>query len=311
MNTFEMIMKVQGRFQHHIMNSIVPKIKPIDFLFHYTTIETFLNITKTNELWLSHASYMNDPNEIKFGIDIILGILKRKSICEIVIRTLEKQKNIHEEFSLDLKRDLAFIFSLSEKKDQLSQWMQYADSGNGICLGFINKKLLSTFSPLIPLNKHMYFPVQYYSSDIQASSSNILDFEESIINYYKEIDEYAQKNNIENDQQFQMAVYEMTKLVASFIKNDFYEQESEWRFVLFAGRGENTISIKPAKMGVKMIYIMKFGDQKIMDLIDTIKIGPKHKNDMRISTALEIAIRQNQMRDRNIGFSEGIVNSNN
>ena len=41
---------------------------PRPLLAHYTSISTLENIMKTNEIWFSNPLYMNDIQEMRFGI---------------------------------------------------------------------------------------------------------------------------------------------------------------------------------------------------------------------------------------------------
>jgi Protein of unknown function (DUF2971). len=307
MHPFEISLNVGSAFTDIIMKKLAPSIRPVDFIYHYTSIDSFLKIMSSNELWLSHASYMNDPLEVEFGISVILNIMKRKMPDSKMMKILEKQMVDIKYSSLDLKRDLAFVFSFSETDDHLPSWIQYGNSGNGICIGLINSKLLSTISPLLPTNKHMYFPVQYYAKHYEPSRSNIQGFENAVIDYYKLLDEKFQNINSEDEHHLKNYLYEMTKLLAAFIKHDFHEEEKEWRLVLFSGIGEKNIEVYSSMNSIKMSYRIEFREQKIMSLVDSLKVGPCHNEDERVRAALEIALWKYQGTHYNVQFSKGKI----
>ena len=303
------LQRIGDDFVYVMNNALSPKIKNLDYVYHYTSISSFMNIIETNELWLSHASFLNDPLEISFGLDVITNILtKKQNDFPIVLSIIERQRKLYKESSLDLTRDLVFIFSFSALTDELSSWIQYGDSGYGICLGFIQSKLLKSISSHTnALQPDIFFPVQYYTSWYTSNQNNINGFDEALIDYYKGMEEFIKKEGMEKEQNVQRTLYEITKSFACFIKNDFHAGEKEWRYVIFTGRGDRSIDIKPTNHNAKMFYKVPFKDERIIGLIDKIIIGPKHNRDPRIAAALEIFIYQKQATTYNTCFSNGLL----
>jgi hypothetical protein len=301
--------KINEDFVIMMNSNLSPKLRKFDYVYHYTSIDSFINIMQSNELWFSHASFLNDPLEIAFGLDVIINILKeKKDDYSTVLQIIEKQRNTHKEYSLDLTRDLVFLFSFSELSDKLSSWIQYGDSGNGVCLQFIKPILLEKISShTTKLSNDIFFPVQYFSSEFTPNLNNILGFNDAILEYYKGMEEFIKNEGMEKEQNVQRTLYEVTKSIACFIKNEFHADEKEWRYVVFSGRGDRNIIIKPSNSSVKMFYKIPFGDEKIMSLIDNIIIGPKHNQDPRVSASLEIFLYQKQGDMYNIRFSKGIL----
>jgi hypothetical protein len=290
-------------------NKISPKIINPDYVYHYTSIDSFINIMRKNELWFSHASFLNDPLEISFGLDVVTEILtKSKDNFPIVLSIIENQRRKYKENSLDLTRDLVFLFSFSGLADELSSWIQYGDSGYGICLEFIQSELLKNISSHTKtLSPDIFFPVQYYSSWYLSHSNNISGFADAIIDYYREMEEFIEKEGMEKENNVQRTLYEVTKSLACFIKNDFHAGEKEWRYVIFTGIGDRNIKINPANHGVKMIYNVPFEDDEIIGLINNITIGPKHNHDPKIAASLDIFLLQKQGTMNNTRFSRGIL----
>ena len=303
------LLKIGDDFVDVMNNILSPIIKSPDYVYHYTSITSFMNILDTNELWLSHSSFLNDPLEISFGLDVITNILsKKQDDFPIVLNIIKKQRNFYKESSLDLTRDLVFIFSFSELNDELSSWIQYGDSGYGICLGFIQSKLLKSIgSHTNALQPDIFFPVQYFTSWFEPNQNNITGFNKALINYYKGMEEFIEKESMENNQNVQRTLYEITKSFACFIKNDFHSAEKEWRYVIFTGRGDQNINIKPVNHNAKMFYKIPLKEERIIGLIDQIIIGPKHNRDPRIAASLEIFIYQKQKTTYNTRFSNGLL----
>lgn len=301
--------KIGDDFVIMVNNKLSPGLKTFDYVYHYTSIDSFMSIMKSNELWFSHALYLNDPLEIAFGLDVIINILnKKKNDYTTVLNIIEKQRNTYKEYSLDLNRNLVFLFSFSELSDKLSSWIQYGDSGHGVCLEFIRPILLKNISThTTGLGGDIFFPIQYFSSEFLPHSNNIDAFNEALFDYYKGMEDFIKKEGMEKEPNVQRTLYEVTKSIACFIKNDFHAGEKEWRYAVFSGRGDSNIILSQVNHGIKMFYKVSFGEEKIIYLIDSIIAGPKHNRDPRIAAALEILIYQTQATMYHIRFSQGML----
>jgi len=305
MNILDVIVRIRGKFEETIMRDLVPKVRNVDFVYHYTSIDSLLGINKTNELWLSHISYMNDPLETIFGINTIIDLLNRqaklKHIPDLLLKSLETRKQL----SLDLKTNMAFVLSVTELADNKSFWMQYANQGKGVSIQFKNHEMMK----ILGSNVHsinMYFPVQYYSNDYTKSTENIDEFEQFIIDYYSYLESNIDTREFD-DWNMQSEIFEISKLLACFIKNDFYKQEKEWRFAVFAQIGSEDVKVVPKGDSVRTLYILKTKENKLFNLIENIQIGPAHNKEKKVSSALELAIYKKQNLFYNIGFSGGNI----
>jgi hypothetical protein len=300
------LLKIKSGFQEHVRQYLAPKVRHVDFVYHYTTIPALLSILKNNELWLSHSSFMNDPNEIEFGVGFILHLLDQSVRAKTVADLIRKQR-AQGQMALDLYQELPFLLSFTELRDDVAPWVQYADDGSGVHIEFVQSKILPTFGGLVPASKHIHFPVQYFSSIYAGVDSNVAGFDQTVLDFYLGIEEFVVQNGLSNDFQAQNALFSVTKLLASIIKHEFHKAEREWRFVLLAGPGDSSISVLPYGSSARMVYKMGFGKGRVADVMQSIKLGPKHRRDERVSAALEQAIRRGQTRDWNVSFSEGLL----
>jgi hypothetical protein len=203
-----------------------------------------------------------------------------------------------------------FLFSFSELPDKLSSWIQYGDSGHGVCLEFIRPILLKNISThTTGLSRDIFPPIQYFSSEFLPHQNNIDGFNKALFDYYRGMEDFIKNEKMEKELNVQRTLYEVTKSIACFIKNDFHASEKEWRYAVFSGRGDSNIILKQANHGVKMFYKVSFEEEKIIKLIEHITIGPKHNQDPRVAAALEILIYQTQATMYNIHFSQGMLRS--
>ena len=90
-------------------------------LFHYTTWAGFDGIVRTQTLWHTAHDCTNDPAELTSADERILKFLREFA------RSFEPTR-ISRKTTLYLA-----CFSLA--RDKVSQWRDYADSGQGVCLG--------------------------------------------------------------------------------------------------------------------------------------------------------------------------------
>ena len=116
-------------------------------IYHYCTVETFLNIIRNHTLRLSDLCSSNDKAEMKVLLgalenEIINQYRKREDFLEPVIYGM----NVDESFEFILKmliskmenniNQMLFGICFSEEGDLLGQWREYADKGTGVAIGF-------------------------------------------------------------------------------------------------------------------------------------------------------------------------------
>ncbi|HUV63810.1 MAG TPA: DUF2971 domain-containing protein [Sedimentisphaerales bacterium] len=108
-----------------------------DYLYHYTTLEAFINIVKEQEIWASNIFYMNDTREFHWAVDLAKKLLK----TEMDSRSVENRDTLarmDDELTKIKPGDVpmsVFGCSFSEKNDDLNQWRAYCHKG-GVSIGF-------------------------------------------------------------------------------------------------------------------------------------------------------------------------------
>ncbi|WP_324005257.1 DUF2971 domain-containing protein [Aeromonas hydrophila] len=102
-------------------------------LYHYTSLGGMLGILRSQCIWATHTSYLNDSREFIHGLDfakdVAGGIFMEDDYLDAfgwaVRHGLEA-----------VSADGLYVASFSEKADLLSQWRGYCQPGAGLCLGF-------------------------------------------------------------------------------------------------------------------------------------------------------------------------------
>jgi len=105
-------------------------------LYHYTDAGGLKGIIENQEIWFTSYLHLNDPSELRFGMDIASSVLREigaahgepeKFFCNET-NNLFRQMNVGG--SLEY-----YIASFSSNRDELGQWRAYASNGHGYALG--------------------------------------------------------------------------------------------------------------------------------------------------------------------------------
>jgi hypothetical protein len=106
--------------------------KPLPKLvYHYCSVNVFMQIISSKSLWLTNAYKTNDRAEIRW-IDNVIKSAMPKCIDKYPSFYME---SVQELFKIN-STVVPYIFCLSENGDLLSQWRSYADDGAGVSIAF-------------------------------------------------------------------------------------------------------------------------------------------------------------------------------
>lgn len=231
------------------MNKDRQEIQPIvdSCIFHYTNVTTLMGMLENAStenafmtFWASHISYMNDPEEKKYGMKKILEVLptvedELKIPSEQRINNLE-QKEL-DKFIKILSTEKnnvinTYAISFSESFDYLPMWKMYGQDGNGICLGF-DKKILNKY--LEDNNMEKIASVRYGTGDDISDAQGEQDWKSFIKNEYEKYHVMSNawvEMGASPDKNKSIALYTYVTLLAiipPYIKNPAYEYEKEYR----------------------------------------------------------------------------------
>lgn len=104
-------------------------------LYHYTAFRGLLGIVRSKSIWASDIHYLNDEQELDFGLTTIRDVIAERK---------EAAADEHDSLLLDalsshmdnLARTKVLVASFSEVDDLLSQWRGYCPNGKGVSIGF-------------------------------------------------------------------------------------------------------------------------------------------------------------------------------
>jgi len=114
-------------------------------IYHYTDDMGLRGILESGRLWLTDIFNLNDPSELKHGLEISIKLLEENTTVnppevgeffKQVVRILRGQVDPIAHY---------FVCCFSDAGDDLGQWRAYADNGRGYALGFDGNTLRQAF----------------------------------------------------------------------------------------------------------------------------------------------------------------------
>jgi hypothetical protein len=116
--------------------------KPIEPLFHYTTLGGLICIVRAKSLRASDLRYFNDASEMEYTANLMsLGIRQRENLNAVESKILDQfDAWMHDRLS---HGHMLFAVCFTTDGNLLSQWRGYAKPSKGVSLGFAADKLLA------------------------------------------------------------------------------------------------------------------------------------------------------------------------
>jgi len=141
-------------------------------IYHYCSIDSFMNIIKTGEIWASHHGSMNDSSESRLFYEVLYDIGQSKANSS----SIDKINTFLRNFEINLKD--YYIASFSKNPDILSQWYMYGNKGKGVCIGFNPESFhVKKHIPHMTLDDNErigIFNVSYQNENQEALASDLI-----------------------------------------------------------------------------------------------------------------------------------------
>jgi hypothetical protein len=201
----------------------------LPLLAHYTSIGTLERIAQTGEIWFSNPLYMNDVDELRYGMNLGLHAVRShaglRQACPPAHYNalLDAFDGLYTAFDSDSAFDV-YVFSCSEHDDEigddglLSMWRGYGGDGNGVAIVFDMAELLRAPTPLLVRQ------VQYLSYDASEAwiDGKLRQFALAL---------QRLGGPVSGMKEAAAALFERIKLFALFTKHRGFHEEREWRMV--------------------------------------------------------------------------------
>lgn len=208
---------------------------------HYTSVATFEKIVNNNEIWFSNPLYMNDWEELRFGMNEGADQFRASDAIRQACGDAETHSKLLAEFDrlftefdrhhvLDTYVVCCSEHSPDDNDGLLSMWRGYGAGGVGVAIVFDLAKLQAReWSPLV-VGKVRYEGSAERLAWIDAKISALSD----ALRQHSPLDD-AQLAQIAH------AWIERLKEFAIFTKHSGFREEKEWRIVYFSERDKERV----------------------------------------------------------------------
>lgn len=262
-----------------------PQKRPL--LAHYTSNSTLESMIRNNEIWFSNPLYMNDLQELRFGILEGAEAFRNHDGITKACGDIERYKALSEAFDQYFDQYAnkhaidTYVFCLAEHRPEntdglLSMWRGYGGNCSGVALIFDTTKLnhVHGLTPLI-ISRVTYATEQARREWIArtlAQFANLLT-----------------KSEVPTEKLYIAAyqLFERIKMFALFTKHPGFAEEQEWRAVYLKERdAENKLGemidyvvgsrgVEPKlKLKISPLEGIATGDVSLESLITQIILGP-------------------------------------
>lgn len=230
-------------------NAIINRFSQLDLLAenppllaHYTSVKALEGILSLEEIWFSNPLFMNDLQEMRFGLNqgarlfsnahLLRKAAGTEARAAIVERTFwQYYQNFDDQDAFD-----TYVFCLSEHDRSntdglLSMWRAYGQQGDGACLVFDTAKLT-----MVPKSPFLIAKVSYGSDKDRLSQLQEL------------LQQWAQilEGTALPDEKLHLAshcAFSAKKTFALTTKHSGFSEEAEWR-VIFHPERDTTGALK-------------------------------------------------------------------
>jgi Protein of unknown function (DUF2971) len=261
---------------------------PKPLLAHYTSIKVMEAILQRSQVWFSNPLFMNDLQEVRFGINEGARLFVSPDLLKKAVKTEERSKIIQSAFAQyysEFNHQDAFdtyVFCLSEHDRNnndgiLSMWRGYGQHGEGVALVFDTAALT-----LVPTSPLIIAKVTYGSDHDRSSQLSTM---------LEQWADLAAKADLPDDKLHigAGAAFAAIKNYALTTKHKGFSEEAEWRVIYYPERDrsgllKHCMDYHIGERGVEPKLKYKIGhipgvsaDDLASDrLLERIILGPSH-----------------------------------
>jgi hypothetical protein len=247
--------------------------------FHYTNADGVRGILQSKAIWLTDILHLNDPSELKFGMDPARARLHE----HLQKSTNELAKRFLSDLDLLITKDVFDVFgfyvaSFSLDGDHLDQWRAYADNGRDYCIEFFKSIFTGESLAANPAGRVLPVRIEYGRDTIENAQKLVID---EVVNLMESLPLAAPKPSAKEFNIFMHDVGVESALIvvgqAIDIKHKAYEREQEVRLLLFKQRkllGSNVLTRVINKNLVPYVSHPMAKGVELRDVVRSVRIGP-------------------------------------
>jgi hypothetical protein len=253
-------------FLHVAPESDVPEV-----LYHYTSAAGLLGVLQNKSLLASDRHFLNDRTEVSQGRDRATKVIRKDLQKRQETAVAPVMKKTCELINYD---DGArhFIFSMSERDDDLSQWRGYANEGDGYTIGLDGTAILESATPSdsYGFNRVSYSGYQFDQSVREITSQFSTLFETR----GGEVDDVAG------------CLSAAIEAAACYHKHTSFRYEREWRIVNYAYPPYEEVEVRESSGRIIPFIRLPLRVDEVHIPIRRIGIGPSVRNP-NVATAIK------------------------
>lgn len=241
--------------------------------YHYSGDTALYQIVQSGQLWLSDYTTLNDPSELRYGVEIGLSTLQQHVITRGNTPIEEDfATGFQSVFDQGFDRILrAYVLSMSVSPDELTQWRSYADGATGYCLGFDTPLLDRTLADLaatVPNVLTGSFEMIYDEARLRMTMAGYVT---TALNAVSQLGTPTPQHL----QQLAARLYFAMIYSALYFKHPAYASEQEYRLMLITPTGNPpAASLKRARRHKLVEYLTLDWRTSSPQALRSIKIGP-------------------------------------
>ena len=255
-------------------------------IYHYTSAEGLRGILN-GELWITDSEFLNDKMEFKLGNEVFYEIIRKhisdKNALKRIYRAFKKEMAIPMGKSNYAFDDRCFVLSCSTACDSMLMWSEYSGF-IGYCMEFNIADFRKQFDERFTFRGKVVYKREEQIGILTDYIENVMfsdDFDERCAGSW---DELAKCDDSTLDF-FITNVGVACFLCNMFFKNECFEQEQEYRFVIYGvGKRINNTSEIITDFRVKNETIIPFIRMPITnDLgLKRVIVGPINHSDISV-----------------------------
>ncbi|MBM7323863.1 DUF2971 domain-containing protein [Agrobacterium sp. S2] len=266
-----------AKLRETIAKQFETQVESMRTVTHYTSLEGLCSIIQNHQLWASNVRFLNDEQELKYGVDTAISFLEEE------VYAADDPASNFLSTHIDRLRDSLLNSSLPpiyaccfcETRDNLSLWRGYSKGGQPIAIDF-NVGLLQQH-----LNAKIV-PVSYGQGDTRKA------LQRAYAQWRTEFEGMAAQDaaNLESHLE---ALRNVVFTLAPQFKHPGFAGEQEWRLIVERPSGDQ---IQYRTRDYVIVPYVTIGTEEVPLPIDTIRIGPG-KNMELTKSSVEMLLQSN------------------
>lgn len=192
-------------------------------LHHYTGVQGLYGIAKSRQLWASSAYYLNDSSEIVDAVALVKQIALANTSN---VSSSEKEVLLQLASWLDFLKSPQgiYVFSLSERENDLNQWRAYTPYGKGAAFSFCPPQIKA----IADLNSCKLIKCIYDSEQKESVARRVVD---KTLETWRTCGELRPAHPTQKYHPLFERLKANFLLVFSSFKDQRFQAEEEWRLV--------------------------------------------------------------------------------